>query len=545
MLHIQNIKLSLEEQKDNTIPIETIKKKICQKLKCNLNEIMDIKIFKKSIDARKKQNIQFVYTADVSFLTPDIETHLMNKYGKKGISPTPDMSYEEVSSGNQILTNRPVIVGSGPSGLFATLLLSKRGYSPILIERGDEVDNRIEKIDAFWKSGILDTNSNVQFGEGGAGTFSDGKLTTLINDKRCRHILQLFIECGAPQDILYNSKPHIGTDILRKVVKNIRSKIIEYGGEVRFLSQLTDIVLNEHNELHSIVLNENEEILCDVMLLGIGHSARDTFEMLFHHGINMIPKSFSIGVRIEHPQKLVNIAQYGDSYNSLVFGSADYKLVYHSTSGRSAYTFCMCPGGYVVAAASEENMLVTNGMSEYKRDADNANSALLVGVTPDDFGGPSPLDAIEFQRRWERRAFELGGNNYSAPIQRVGDFLGVDMKHDDMTIIPSYRPGVKFADLKNCLPDYVIDTMKEALISFDKKLKGFANPNAILTGIETRSSSPVRILRNLDHMSNIKGIYPMGEGAGYAGGIMSSAVDGLKTAEKIIGQYVPLKNSNI
>lgn len=541
MLRIQNIKLSLDEQKDNTVPIEIIKKKICQKFKCDLNEIKDIEIFKKSIDARKKNNIQFVYTTDVSFLNLETERHLMSKYATKGISPTPDMSYEEVSSGINILKNRPVIVGSGPSGLFATLLLARRGYSPILIERGDEVDNRIKKIDSFWKRGILDTNSNVQFGEGGAGTFSDGKLTTLINDKRCRHILQLFIDCGAPHDILYNSKPHIGTDILRTVVKNIRAKIIEYGGDVRFLSQLTDIVLTEDNELHSIILNGKEEILCDVMLLGIGHSARDTFEMLFHNGINMIPKAFSIGVRIEHPQSLVNNAQYGDSFSNLVFGSADYKLVYHSPSGRSAYTFCMCPGGYVVAAASEENMLVTNGMSEYRRDANNANSALLVGVTPDDFGGPSPLDAIKFQRKWEKRAFELGGNNYFAPIQKVGDFLEDDMEHDDMTIIPSYRPGVKVADLKNCLPDYVIDTMKEALIAFDKKLKGFANPNAILTGIETRSSSPVRILRDLDHMSNLIGIYPMGEGAGHAGGIMSSAVDGIKTAEKIISRYSPLK----
>jgi uncharacterized FAD-dependent dehydrogenase len=351
--------------------------------------------------------------------------------------------------------------------------------------------------------------------------------------------LEEFVKAGAPKEILYYYRPHIGTDLLRTIVKNIRQEIIANGGEVRFKTKVTDIIVKDGN-IHALKLNNTETLYCNIVLLALGHSARDTYEMLDRHGVKMSPKSFSVGVRIEHPQNLINIAQYGDAAGHPMLGAADYKLSYHSKRGRSAYTFCMCPGGYVVAAASEYNSVVTNGMSEYRRDGRNANAALLVGVTPSDFMSDDPLAGVEFQRKWENLAFKLGGENYMAPAQLTEDFLHDRKSTGFGSVTPTYKPGVVFSGIKNCLPDYVIETMKEAIVYFDSKLKGFALPDSVLTGVETRSSSPLRINRDEKFTANIEGLYPVGEGAGYAGGIMSSAVDGIKTAEKVIERYSPL-----
>ncbi|MDO4792997.1 MAG: hypothetical protein Q3993_02365 [Filifactor alocis] len=530
MIRIQNIKLPVKElaKKDE---LSLLQKEVAKKIGINRQKVRNLSIYKKSIDARKKENISFVYSCDFE---TDGEESLLRKGSKLSLTLTPDMRYQEVEQGSRALVHRPVIVGTGPAGLFAGLILARRGYRPLLLERGDDVDERKKKIDRFWETGELDTQSNVQFGEGGAGTFSDGKLTSLIHDKRCRNVLEAFIEAGAPQDILYKNKPHIGTDILRDTVKRLRQRIIELGGEVRFRSQLTDIKI-EDGRLVGIEINEAERMDCEVLLLATGHSARDTFEMLYHRGLDISQKAFSIGVRVEHSQSLINRSQYGADSEGLL-GAADYKLSYRSPNGRSAYTFCMCPGGYVVAAASEEGMVVTNGMSEYKRDGENANSALLVNVTPEDFGSDHPLAGVDFQRRWERLAFEEGGRTYCAPAQRIGDFL--DKGFDETKLVRhSYRPGITYTALDRCLPDYVISTMKEALVYFDERLEGFASGEGLMIGVETRSSSPIRMKRNEDHISNLAGVYPVGEGAGYAGGIMSAAVDGVKTAEKVIMAY--------
>lgn len=536
MLRIQNIKVPIGQSKDRKEEMRSILSQIVKKTGLKKYEIERLSIYKRSIDARKKEEISFVYTCDFE---SEKEEALIKKAKKLSLSFTPDMSYQEAISGEEELSHRPVIVGAGPAGLFAGLFLARRGYRPVIIERGDDVDERTRRIERFWQKGVLDPESNVQFGEGGAGTFSDGKLTTLINDRRCRNIIEEFIEAGAPEDILYKNKPHIGTDILRTTVKNLRSKIISLGGEVRFRSKLTDIVIVD-GRVVEVEINGREKLSCDVLLLAIGHSARDTFELLYNRGLNISQKAFSIGVRVEHRQKMINRAQYGDNEEvSNILGAADYKLSYHSPSGRSAYTFCMCPGGTVVAASSEENMVVTNGMSEYRRDEENANSALLVNVTPEDFHSAHPLAGVEFQRKWERLAFETGGGNYFAPAQTIGSFLNGDKGSVPSLgeVRNSYRPGITLTELSHCLPEYVVETMKEALHYFDEKLEGFASPDGLLTGVETRSSSPIRINRGGDHLSNIGGVYPVGEGAGYAGGIMSSAVDGVKTAEKVIEKY--------
>lgn len=540
MIRVPNLKLRIDKAADSNAEKQALQNAILSKLKINGNELIAFRIFKKSIDARKKDAIVYVYTVDASVKN---ESAILKKCGKTGVTASPDMAYQNVVPGNEILNHRPVIIGMGPAGLFAGLMLAQNGYAPIILERGDDVDTRAAKIDAFWKTGKLDIESNVQFGEGGAGTFSDGKLTTLINDPRCRSILESFIAAGAPEEILYMSKPHIGTDLLRETVKNIRTKIIENGGEVRFQSKVTDFVI-EDGQLTGLIINDYEQLDCSTALLGIGHSARDTFEILHQRGITMTQKPFSIGVRIEHSQKLIDRSQYGPSAGNQGLGSADYKLSYHSPSGRSAYTFCMCPGGYVVAAASEENGVVTNGMSEHQRDGENANAALLVGVQPEDFGDDHPLAGVAFQRKWEQLAFKLGGKNYQAPAQLVGDFLADKPSTQWGSLKPTYTPGLVLAQLKDCLPDYVVATMKEALLHFDAKIKGFAMDDSIMTGVETRSSSPVRINRDDNNSSNILGLYPMGEGAGYAGGIMSSAVDGVKTAEKLMMRYAGFNNQH-
>lgn len=536
MIRVSNIKIKLSEIDNPKDEIQVLKQKLLSKLKISEKELKHFKISKKSIDARKKDDICLVYSVDADVHN---ETGLLRRADSKIITTAPDMAYKMVQHGSEKLTARPVIVGMGPAGLFAGLMLSRYGYRPILVERGEDVDSRVQKIKRFWNEGALDTESNVQFGEGGAGTFSDGKLTTLINDKRCAVVLEEFVKAGAPKEILYHYRPHIGTDLLRNIVKNIRHEIIANGGEVRFKTKVTDIII-KNGIIHAVRLNDTETLRCGVVLLALGHSARDTFEMLKRQGVNISPKSFSVGVRIEHPQKVINIAQYGDAADHPMLGAADYKLAYHSKNQRSAYTFCMCPGGYVVAAASEYNGVVTNGMSEYKRDGKNANAALLVGVTPSDFMSDDPLAGIEFQRKWERLAFKLGGENYMAPAQLTEDFLNDRKSTGFGSVTPTYKPGVALSELKSCLPEYVIETMKEAILYFDTKLKGFALPDSVLTGVETRSSSPVRINRDEKFTSNIDGLYPVGEGAGYAGGIMSSAVDGIKTAEKVIERYSPL-----
>ncbi|NLK52576.1 MAG: hypothetical protein GX295_09055 [Syntrophomonadaceae bacterium] len=537
MVRLSNLKIGISKAANFDTERQALKNIILSKLKINEKELIDFKIFKKSIDARKKDEIFYVYTVDVEI--PN-EERILRKYSYKGIIPTPDLSYKGVQLGTEDMAERPVVIGMGPAGLFAGLMLSKKGYKPILLERGEDVETRTTKINKFWNNSLLDAESNVQFGEGGAGTFSDGKLTTLINDRRCRTILEEFIKAGAPQDILYKSKPHIGTDMLKSIVKNIRQEIIAHGGEVRFQAKVTDFIIKD-GKIDAVIINDDEKLHCKVVLLAIGHSARDTFEVLLRRGVGMSQKPFSIGVRIEHPQDIINKAQYGDASGHLGLGAADYKLSYHSKNGRSAYTFCMCPGGYVVAAASEEQCVVVNGMSEYKRDGENANSALLVGVKPADFDSEHPLAGIEFQRRWERLAYQAGGENYRAPAQLTGDFFVDQPSIQWGDVKPTYKPGVTFAQLKNCLPNYVTETLKEAIVYFDTRIKGFALPDSILTGVETRSSSPVRINRDENHLSNIHGLYPLGEGSGYAGGIMSSAVDGVKTAEKVMLKYAPLE----
>lgn len=529
MIRVNEVKLSIDED------IKLLRKKIAKKLRINPQEIIDYRIFKESIDARRNE-ISFVYIVDVEVKD---EGRVLSK--NRNVKKSPDISYSEVEAGNEKLINPPVIIGTGPAGIFAGLILAKRGYKPILVERGQDVDTRSRDVDEFWKNGKLNTESNVQFGEGGAGTFSDGKLTTRTKDIRCRKVLEEFVAAGAPEEIMYAYKPHIGTDILKTVVKNIRNRIIELGGEVRFSSKATDIFI-ENGKVKGVEINNSQRIETENLILAIGHSARDTYEMLNKRKVNIRQKPFSIGVRIEHPQSLVNKAQYKQQAEHPRLGAADYRLTYQTKEGRGVYTFCMCPGGTVVAAASEKDAVVTNGMSEYARAKENANSALLVQVNTEDFRSDHPLAGIEFQRKWERAAFNLGGGDYSAPAQLVKDFLSDKDSENIGDVQPSYLPNIKLSNLKRCLPDFVIDSMKEAIPEMDKKMKGFALPDAIMTGVETRSSAPIRIERHTDTMESIGtvGLYPIGEGAGYAGGIISAAIDGIKGAEKVIKKYSPI-----
>lgn len=519
MIRVNEIKLSLEEDEKDILSI------LVRKLNILESDIKNWKISRKSIDARNKSNIFVVYSIDIEVKD---EEKLLKKNHKKNLVK---IFEEETVYKKKIREGtRPIIVGTGPSGLFCGLVLSELGFNPILIERGKNVEERIVDVSKFWDTGKLDTESNVQFGEGGAGTFSDGKLTTQVNNPKSKKILEYFVEAGAPEEILYYNKPHIGTDLLRGIVIKIREKIISNGGEINFSKKLTGLEISE-GKITGIVVNNNEKMFCDKLILALGHSARDTFEMLNNIGIKIEQKSFSIGVRIEHPQVIINKNQYGESYLHPKLRPAEYKLSNHFDNGRSAYTFCMCPGGQVVAAASEEGMLVTNGMSKYQREQDNANSALLVGITPADFEDDHPLAGLEYQRKWERLAFIEGGRNYKAPAQKLEDFLKDTTSSSDAKLSPSYLPGVQFTDISKCLPDYVVETLRKAIVFFDKRINGFADGNAIITGVETRSSSPIRIKRDDNFQTNIKGIFPIGEGAGYAGGIMSSALDGIRIAE--------------
>ena len=527
-IRINNIILSIEE--DNSL----IKKKVAKKLRIKEEDIHSLKIIKESIDARKKDDIKFNYCVDI---TCDNEKSVVKKINNNNVKLEYENKEEKFIYGNKKLKSRPVVIGFGPAGIFASLTLAKHGYKPIVFERGEDVDKRTETVEKFWDTGELNLNSNVQFGEGGAGAFSDGKLTTRIKDKRCTFVLEEFVENGAPEEITYVGKPHVGTDILKGVVKNIREKIKKLGGEVHFKSKLEKINV-EDGKLKSIIIN-GKEIPCECLILAIGHSSRDTYEMLYNNKVLMEQKPFAIGVRIEHPQDIINKSQYGKYANHPKLKAADYRLTYQSKKeNRGVYSFCMCPGGVVVGAASEEGRLVSNGMSYHARDLENANSALVVTVGPEDFKGEHPLAGMEFQRHYESLAFKLGGGNYKAPVQLIGDFLN-DKKSTKLgSVIPTYKPGFEFRELKECLPKAVVDTLKEGILVFGKRIDGYDMYDGILTGIETRTSAPVRILRDEKLQSvSVKGLYPTGEGAGFAGGIISASVDGIKASERIMEEY--------
>ena len=521
-VRIHNIKLSLEAGLDE------IKSAALKEVNAKENDCKAFKIAKQSVDARKKQ-VSFVYSVDLE-LAKKVKTN------GKNIIEIINEEEKELTSGNVKLLHRPIVVGSGPCGLFCALTLARKGYMPLLLERGADVDTRTKAVQDFWQNRNFSSDTNVQFGEGGAGTFSDGKLTTRISDPKIMKILGEFVKFGAPEEILYKAKPHIGTDILKNVVKAIRNEIIKLGGEVRFNSKVSDIDING-GTIRSIKLSSGEEIPCDVLVLALGHSARDTYEMLFNKGILMQAKAFSVGARVEHEQQFINEAMYGEFAGHKLLGAADYQLSYRNGDD-ACYSFCMCPGGVVVAAASEENTVVTNGMSYFARNEDNSNAAICVNVTTKDFENAHPLSGVKYQQELEKRAFNLGGNNYNAPAQLVSDFLNGKCSDKFSSVKPSFAPDVTPIDLNNLFSERVSKVLSDGLRQFERKINGFTKNGAILTGPETRTSAPVRILRNDELEScSAKGIYPAGEGAGYAGGIMSAAVDGIRVAEKIISIY--------
>lgn len=501
---------------------EEVFQKAISKNKIKPEEVYEWYIYKKSIDARKKEDIYYNYTIDLELKDRKKEA----KYERVEKYKFPEMNVARKSE------YKPVIIGAGPAGLFAGLILVKNGIKPIILERGKKIDERIKDVEEFIQNKRFNTSSNIQFGEGGAGTFSDGKLNTGNSSIYSRKVLEEFVRFGAPKEILYTAKPHIGTDNLRNIVKNIREYIISKGGEVLFNEQVTDFEI-EDGKVKAVQCSKRIET--DAVILAIGHSARDTFKRLFELGVEIQPKNFAVGVRIEHLQKDINKSQYG-TQTKLKLPTADYKLVYHAKNGRTCYTFCMCPGGQVMASNSEENSIVTNGMSNFARDGKNSNSALLVNVTVDDYYKNTPLDGMYFQEDLERKAFELGGSNYNAPVQKVEDFLENKVTTEFGKIQPTYMPGVTGANLNDILPKFVSETLKEGIIELDKKLHGFADKDAILTGVETRSSSPVQITREKESLNsvNVQGLYPCGEGAGYAGGIMTAAIDGIKCAIKVM-----------
>jgi len=497
-------------------------------LKISPSRIRQLQIVRRSVDARKKPDVRIVYTVDVQ--VDGNEAKILRQSGCKRASAAVQNYYKAPKQKYQI-NDRPVVVGFGPAGMFAALILAMAGCKPIVLERGVDAKTRHAKVTHFFETGELDTKSNVQFGEGGAGTFSDGKLNTGVNNPRIGWILEQFVKAGAQEEILFDAKPHIGTDVLLEVVQNLRKRIINLGGEVRFCAQVTGVHL-KNGVLTGLRINDSEDLPCTRAIFAIGHSARDTFAMLLESNVPMEPKPFSMGVRIEHPQSLINRSQYGA--DDPVLPPADYKLVRH-LDGRTAYTFCMCPGGYVVAAASEEGGIVTNGMSYADRDGCNANAALLVTVEPKDFPEPGPLGGMHWQRQIEQKAFAVSGC-HKAPAQLVGDFLAGRASVGHGEIKPTYQPGVVWTDLHEVLPGVIADGIMQALPALDSILSGFSRDDAVMTGPETRSSSPVRILRDENRRSQIEGIYPCGEGAGYAGGIMSAAIDGIMTAEAILGE---------
>lgn len=533
MLRIHELKLPLDHDEP------ALRQAVVKRLALSDQNLVSFTVFKRAFDARKTSAIHLIYTIDAAVQD---EAGVLKRLAKdKQIGRTPDMAYRHVARAPEGAT-RPVVVGFGPCGLFAGLILAEMGFNPIILERGKIVRERTVDTFKFWRKGILNPASNAQFGEGGAGTFSDGKLYSQIKDPNHlgRKVLTEFVAAGAPEEILYVSKPHIGTFRLVSMIEHMRAKIIALGGEIRFETQVTDLITEEHRgeaRVMALGLSNGETLATDRVVMALGHSARDTFEMLHARGVHFEAKPFSIGVRIEHPQSIIDKARFGQCAGHPILGAADYKLAYHASNGRSVYSFCMCPGGTVVAAASEDGRLVTNGMSQYSRKERNANSGIVVGVSPEDFPGDfrtNPLAGIAFQRHWEEKAFAAGGSSWFAPGQLVGDFLAARPSTELKGVVPSYKPGVTLTDLSLCLPDYAVAAMREALPVFGRQIPNYAMEDAVMTGVETRTSSPVRMTRGQDFQSlNVKGLYPAGEGAGYAGGILSASVDGIKVAEAL------------
>lgn len=545
MLRLTNIKLPLNHVE------QALEEAVLEKLDMTKEQLIKINLFKRGYDARKKATIFLMYTLDVETTNNKV---LLEKFAKDNdVKETPDMAYKFVAQAPETLQHRPVVIGMGPCGLFTGLILAQMGFKPIILERGQDVRQRTKDTFGFWRKKILNTESNVQFGEGGAGTFSDGKLYSQVKDKKhySRKVLHEFVDAGAPEEILYVSKPHIGTFKLVTMVEKMRATITELGGEIRFGERVDKIHFEETDKelpteieakyqakkVTGLTLESGEVIQTSHVALAIGHSARDTFSMLNKAGVFIKAKPFSVGFRIEHEQSVIDEARFGDNAGNKILGAADYKLVHHCKNGRSVYSFCMCPGGTVVAAASEEGRLVTNGMSQYSRHERNANSAIVVGIDPSDYSEDGAqtnvLAGIEFQRKLEEKAFLMGGESYDAPVQLVGDFLAGRKTGEHGQVIPSYKPGVTFCDLSEALPAYAVDAIREALPAFEKKIKGFSMNDATLTAVETRTSSPIQITRDKDTLAslNIEGLYPAGEGAGYAGGILSAGIDGIKVAE--------------
>ncbi|WP_102313508.1 NAD(P)/FAD-dependent oxidoreductase [Vibrio cyclitrophicus] len=527
MIRLTEIKLPLDHEES------AIQDAIEAKLGINSNQVLSFNIFKRGYDARKKSKILLIYTLDVLV---ENEAELLEQFiSDPHVKVTPDMEYKFVAKAVENQTERPVVIGFGPCGLFAGLVLAQMGFNPIIVERGKEVRERTKDTFGFWRKRTLNTESNVQFGEGGAGTFSDGKLYSQVKDPKHygRKVIEEFVAAGAPEEILYVSKPHIGTFKLVTMIEKMRASIIELGGEIRFSTRVDDVHM-EDGQITGLTLSNGEEIKSRHVVLAVGHSARDTFEMLHERGVYMEAKPFSVGFRIEHKQSMIDEARFGKNAGNPILGAADYKLVHHCKNGRTVYSFCMCPGGTVVAATSEEGRVVTNGMSQYSRAERNANSAIVVGIDPErDYPGDA-LAGIRLQRELESGAYVLGGENYDAPAQKIGDFL----KGRDPSAIgevqPSFTPGIHLTDISKALPDFAIEAIREAIPAFEKKIKGFSTPDGLLTGVETRTSSPVCIKRGKDFQSiNLKGFFPAGEGAGYAGGILSAGIDGIKAAEAL------------
>lgn len=529
MIRIQQLKLPI------SYGDEDIVNKIIKTLKILKSDLKSFKIVKRSIDARKKDNIQYIFVIDAEIKN---EKRVLKRCSSADIFAVNAGNYLVPRKGSKELINRPVIIGAGPAGLFSAYLLAQEGYAPLIIERGECVENRSRIVKSFWDDGILSLNTNVQFGEGGAGTFSDGKLNTMVKDShnRIRKVLETFAEFGAPGDILYINKPHIGTDVLKTVVVNMRKAIIDMGGEFRFNTTVTDFII-EKKSIKGVKLNNNEQIFTEAVILAIGHSARDTFKRLDELNVDMKQKSFAVGVRIEHTQELINKSQYGERFMHEL-PAADYKLTAQAYNGRGVYSFCMCPGGYVVNASSEQGFLAINGMSYNARDGQNANSALVVTVKPEDFGSEDILAGVEYQRKLEKAAYDVG--NGSIPVQLFGDFKNNRVTRELGDIIPQTKGSINFANLNDVLPEYICESLKAGIESFGHKIEGYSRYDAVLLGVESRTSSPVRINRDENYESNIKGLFPCGEGAGYAGGITSAAIDGLKIAEEIIRRYRPL-----
>lgn len=534
MIRVSEIRLPLEHD------APALKAALLKRLSIKAADLKSFTVFKRAADSRKKDDIQLVYIIDAEIAD---EAAILKRFANDPhVGETPDMTFRPAASAPAAAWKRPVVIGFGPCGVFAALILAEAGYRPIVLERGKVVRERTVDTFKFWRQRVLNPASNVQFGEGGAGTFSDGKLYSQIRDPEHlgRKVLAEFVAAGAPEEILYVARPHIGTFRLVSMVENIRAKIEALGGEIRFEARVADIAVSEkggRKRIEGVVLENGEAIEASHVVMALGHSARDTFEMLWKRGVFFEPKPLSIGVRIEHPQSVIDRARYGEFAGNRILGAADYRLSHHAKNGRTVYSFCMCPGGTVVAAASEEGRLVTNGMSQYSRKERNANSGLVVSLSQQDFPGDVrdyPLAGIEFQRHWEEKAYAAGGSSWRAPAQLVGDFLAQKPSTSLRTAEPSYRPGVTPTDLSLCLPDWAIDAIREALPVFGRKIKGYDMDDAVMTGVETRTSSPVRMTRREDHQSrSVDGLYPAGEGAGYAGGIYSAAIDGIRTAKAL------------